>query len=102
MHRKHHFCHVFFQRKREKLGENVSVKGENVNILGEKRQFFELTTNERKKVVKFLGGKLEIFSENRNFFGWNQENFCDRIHDPQTLNQIDAAVRLYHLDFNVH
>jgi len=35
---------VFFIRYREKLAKNVGVKVGNVNILGEKRQSFELTT----------------------------------------------------------
>jgi len=35
----------------------------------------------------FLPGKSEFFSA-------GIENFCDRIHDPQTSNQIDAADRI--------
>ena len=33
-------------------------------------------------------GKSEIFSD-------ELENFCDRIQDPQTSNQIDAADNMY-------
>jgi len=42
-------------------------------------------------------GRQNFCLENRRFF-WKSEilstgieNFCDRIHDPQTSNQIDAA-----------
>ena len=50
---------MFSTRKREKLGNNIGVKGENVNILGEK-QFFELTT--KKRSSEFWPGKSESFS----------------------------------------
>ena len=46
-----------------------------MNILGEKTMFW----------------KIGDFSENRKFFPGGIENFCDRIHEPQTSNQIDAA-----------
>ena len=61
-----------------------------MNIFWEKRQFFELTT--KKRSSEFLPGKSEIFPENRKFFSAGIDNFCDRIHDLQTSNQIDAAV----------
>ena len=51
-------------------------------IFWEKRKYFELTT--KKKVVRIFPGKSEILSA-------GIENYCDRIHDPQTSNQIDAA-----------
>ena len=66
---------VFFIRKKEKIAKNVGVKGENVNIFGEKT-FFELTTIIRSS--EFLPGKSEIFSA-------GIENFCDWIHDTPRL-----------------
>jgi len=38
-----------------------------------------------------LAWKIVGFSGKLDFFSDGIENFCDRIHDPQTLNQIDAA-----------
>ena len=46
-----------------------------------------------KKVVRIFAWKTEIFPENLEFFSAGIENFCNRIHDPQTSNQIDAAAR---------
>ena len=55
-----------FSKKERKI---EGVKGENVNILGEKT-IFELTTKKESR-QKFLPGRSEIFPENRKFFGWN-------------------------------
>jgi len=55
----------------------------------EKRQFFELTTKKSRQNFS-----LENIGQNFRkigIFSTGIENFCDRIHDPQTSNQIDAA-----------
>jgi len=49
----------------------------------------------KKSRQNVLPGKSEIFHENRKFLSVGIENFCDRIHDPQTSNQIDAAAIVY-------
>ena len=73
--------------EREKLARNVGVKGGNVNLLGEKRQFFEVTTK-RKKI---LPGKSGIYPENRKFFRLESKFSATGFTTPQTSNQIDAA-----------
>src|SRR6218665_3722657 len=73
---------VFFIRNREKFAKNVGVKGENVNILGEKT-FFELTT--KKKVVKIFGLENRRVFRKIGIFSAGIENFCDRIQDPHRL-----------------
>jgi len=79
---------VFFLRKGDKLAKNIGVKGENVDIWV-KRQFVELRT--KKRVVKIFAWKIGNFSGKSEHFLAGFENVSDRIHDPQTSNQIDAV-----------
>ena len=66
------------EKKEKKLGENVSVNGENIKIYGEKRQFFELTTKKRKKRwSEFLAWKIGDFSGKSETFSARIENFCN-------------------------
>src|SRR6218665_2735489 len=76
---------IFFKRKREKLAKNLAVKGENGAYLGRKDNFFS------RQLKQFLALKIGDFLEKLDIFSAGIENFCDRIHDPQTSNQIDAV-----------
>ena len=75
----------------------VRMSMQKVNICeeGPFLNFFELGLN---KVVKFFCLEI-IFRKMGTFFSVRIGNFRNRIHDPQTSNQIDAAVLL--LLFNV-
>src|SRR6218665_684781 len=58
-------------------------------IKDNKEQFFQLMT--KKDHRNFVPGKWEFVFENREMFSDGFKNCCDRIHDPLTSNQIDAA-----------
>src|SRR6218665_3810776 len=90
---------IFYTQKREKFAKHVGVKGETVNIFGEKTRSSE-----------FLPGKSEIFLENLKKIRLESKISATGFTTPQTSNQIDAAdfhgrtpVRMRnHLTTNAH